>query len=205
MGGHINPADLSRPHVYEKRGQRTLLLLHGTGADEHDLIRLGSALDAEASLLSPRGMFVESGMNRFFERRGDGSFVQESVISAAAELKEFVACAVQDYEISGEIIAVGFSNGGNMAAAISLLHPEVLSGAVMFGSTKPLERVPAADLSGKRLWIANGIQDPYAPEPVTAAWVSELRALGAEVSWLSHPGGHQISPKHIQQISSDLA
>jgi phospholipase/carboxylesterase len=74
----------------------------------------------------------------------------------------------------------------------------------MFGSTKPLLEVPEADLTGKRLWIANGIQDPYAPEPVTACWVRELGAMGAEVSWLSHPGGHQISPAHIQQISSDL-
>jgi phospholipase/carboxylesterase len=144
-------------------------------------------------------------MNRFFERRSDGSFVQESVIKAAAELKEFVACAAVEYEISGEIIAVGFSNGGNTAAALLLLYPDLLSGAVMFGSTKSLEKVPAVDLAGKRLWIANGIQDPYAPETVTAAWVAELEALGGEVSWLSHPGGHQISPAHIQQISSDLA
>lgn len=201
----MNPTDLTRPHVFEKKGQRTLLLLHGTGADEYDLIRLGVALDAEASLLSPRGMFVEAGMNRFFERRSDGSFVKESVITAVSDLKDFVTCAVQEYEITGEIIAVGFSNGGNTAAAMSLLYPEVLAGAVMFGSTKPLEQVPAVDLSGKRLWLANGSQDPYAPEPVTAEWVAELKALGAEVSWLSHPGGHQISPAHVQQISSDLA
>jgi predicted esterase len=201
----MNPTDLTRPHVFQKKGQRTLLLLHGTGADEHDLIPLGTALDENASLLSPRGMYLEAGMNRFFERRSDGSFVQESVIKAAAELQEFVACAAAEYEISGEIIAVGFSNGGNTAAALLLLYPDLLSGAVMFGSTKPLEKVPAVDLSGKRLWIANGVQDPYAPETVTAAWVAELEALGGEVSWLSHPGGHQISPAHIQQISSDLA
>lgn len=201
----MNPSDLTRPHVFQKKGERTLLLLHGTGADEHDLIGLGAALDSDASLLSPRGMFVEAGMNRFFERRSDGSFVQESVIQAARELTDFVACAVAEYGISGEIIGVGFSNGGNTAAAITLLHPQVLSGAVMFGSTKPLTEAPVVDLSGKRLWIANGIQDSYAPEAVTADWVAELEAMGATVSWLSHPGGHQISPAHIQQISSDLA
>jgi predicted esterase len=200
----MNPNDLSRPHVFQKKGHRTLLLLHGTGADEHDLLGLGAALDQSASLLSPRGMLIEAGMNRFFERRSDGSFVQESVIKAAAEIKEFVACAVKEYEITGEIIAVGFSNGANTAAAICVLHPEVLAGAIMFGSTKPLVEVPEVDLTGKRLWIANGVQDPYAPESVTASWVTELGAMGAEVSWLSHPGGHQISPAHIQQISSDL-
>lgn len=201
----MNPADLSRPHVYQRKGLRTLLLLHGTGADEHDLLRLGAALDPNASLLSPRGMYVESGMNRFFERRSDGSFVQESVVQAVAELKSFIGCAVREYEISGELIAVGFSNGGNTAGAITVLEPELLSGAVMFGSTKPLTKVPSADLKGKRLWIANGVQDSYSPEEVTASWVRELGDMGATVSWLSHPGGHQISPAHIQQISSDLA
>lgn len=201
----MNPADLTRPHVYQKKGQRTLLLLHGTGADENDLLRLGAALDEHASLLSPRGMFVENGMNRFFERRSDGSFVQASVLQAAKELREFIASAVQEYEISGELIAVGFSNGGNMAAALCVLYPELLSAAVMFGSTKPLENVSVVDLAGKRLWIANGDQDPYADAAVTRAWVEELRGMGAEVAWLSHPGGHQISPAHIQQISSDLA
>lgn len=201
----MNPADLTRPHVYQKKGQRTLLLLHGTGADENDLLRLGAALDEHASLLSPRGMFVENGMNRFFERRSDGSFVQASVLQAAKELREFIAAAVQEYEISGELIAVGFSNGGNMAAALCVLYPELLSAAVMFGSTKPLENVSVVDLAGKRLWIANGDQDPYADAAVTRAWVEELRGMGAEVAWLSHPGGHQIFPAHIQQISSDLA
>lgn len=201
----MNPADLTRPHVYQKKGQRTLLLLHGTGADENDLLRLGAALDEHASLLSPRGMFVENGMNRFFERRSDGSFVQASVLQAAKELREFIAAAVQEYEISGELIAVGFSNGGNMAAALCVLYPELISAAVMFGSTKPLENVSVVDLAGKRLWIANGDQDPYADAAVTRAWVEELRGMGAEVAWLSHPGGHQISPAHIQQISSDLA
>lgn len=201
----MNPADLTRPHVHQKKGQRTLLLLHGTGADENDLLRLGAALDEHASLLSPRGMFVENGMNRFFERRSDGSFVQASVLQAAKELSEFIAAAVQEYEISGELIAVGFSNGGNMAAALCVLYPELISAAVMFGSTKPLENVSVVDLAGKRLWIANGDQDPYADAAVTRAWVEELRGMGAEVAWLSHPGGHQISPAHIQQISSDLA
>jgi phospholipase/carboxylesterase len=85
------------------------------------------------------------------------------------------------------------------------MHPDLLSGAVMFGSTKPLEIVPKVDLAGKRLWIANGQHDPYAPDLVTKAWVEELKSYGAEVSWLSHPGGHQISPAHMQEISRELA
>ena len=201
----MNARDLSRPHVFEKKGQRTLLLLHGTGADEHDLLRLGAALLPDASLLSPRGMVNENGMNRFFERRADGSFVQESVLQAVDELNDFLVAARAEYGIEDGLLAVGFSNGANTAAALQVIHPNQLSGAVMFGSTKPLEVVPEVDLTGKRMWIANGVNDPYAPESVTEAWVAELRELGATVSWLSHPGGHQISPAHMQEISRELA
>lgn len=201
----MNARDLSRPHVFEKKGQKTLLLLHGTGADEHDLLRLGSALLPEASLLSPRGMVNENGMNRFFERRADGSFVQESVLQAVDELNDFLVAARAEYGIQDGLLAVGFSNGANTAAALQVIHPNQLSGAVMFGSTEPLEVVPEVDLTGKRMWIANGVNDPYAPESVTEAWVAELRELGATVSWLSHPGGHQISPAHMQEISRELA
>ncbi len=201
----MNARDLSRPHVFEKKGQKTLLLLHGTGADEHDLLRLGAALLPDASLLSPRGMVNENGMNRFFERRADGSFVQESVLQAVDELNDFLVAARAEYGIEDGLLAVGFSNGANTAAALQVIHPNQLSGAVMFGSTKPLEVVPEVDLTGKRMWIANGVNDPYAPESVTEAWVAELRELGATVSWLSHPGGHQISPAHMQEISRELA
>ena len=201
----MNARDLSRPHVFEKKGQKTLLLLHGTGADEHDLLRLGAALLPEASLLSPRGMVNENGMNRFFERRSDGSFVQESVLQAVDELNDFLVEARAEYGIEDGLLAVGFSNGANTAAALQVIHPEQLSGAVMFGSTKPLEVIPKVDLTAKRMWIANGVNDPYAPESVTEAWVAELRDLGATVSWLSHPGGHQISPAHMQEISRELA
>ena len=201
----MNARDLSRPHVYEKKGEQTLLLLHGTGADEHDLLRLGAALMPEASILSPRGMVNENGMNRFFERRPDGTFVQESVLQAVDELNEFLASARAEYGIDGGLMGVGFSNGANAAAALQVIHPDQLSGAVMFGSTKPLEVVPEADLTGKRLWIANGVNDPYAPEAVTEAWVAQLKNMGASVRWLSHPGGHQISPAHMQEISRELA
>lgn len=200
----LNARDLTRPHVFEKKGERTLLLLHGTGADENDLLRLGTALSPDASLLSPRGMVSENGMNRFFERRSDGSFVQASVLQAVDELNDFLLAATAAYSIEGEIIGVGFSNGANTTAALQVIHPDALAGAVMFGSTKPLEVVPEADLAGKRLWIANGVNDPYAPDSVTAAWVSQLRGMGATVSWLTHPGGHQISPAHMQEISRNL-
>ena len=203
----LNPRDLTRPHYFEKKEERTFLLLHGTGGDEFDLVRLGQMLDSQASLLSPRGLWVENGMNRFFERYPDGSFNEDSVRLAAEELRDFLEAATLEYQLEpSNIYAAGFSNGANTAAALLALFPQALAGAMLFGSTKPLKTIEAApDLAGKRVWIANGDQDPYAPVSVTDLWAKELEGYGATVSWLRHPGGHQISPAHIQQISSDLA
>jgi predicted esterase len=200
-------SDLSRPHVFEPgSSNRVLLLLHGTGADEFDLLPLGKALDPEASRLSPRGMYLESGMNRFFERYPDGTFNEDSIDQAVDELADFLLVAVEHYGLVGkEIVAAGFSNGANTAAALLVRRPELLSGAVLFGSTKPYKNPQKSNLSGKRVWLANGDQDPYAPVAVSEQWVEQLRDFGAEVSWLRHPGGHQISPAHLQVISSELA
>ena len=83
-------------------------------------------------------------------------------------------------------------------------HPALLSGAALFGSTKPYREVESVDLNGKQIWLANGDQDPYAPVQVSEAWVQELQSFGAEVKWLRHPGGHQISSAHVTEIASSL-
>ncbi len=198
--------DLSRPHVYQPgSSNRVLLLLHGTGGDEHDLLRLGKALDPEAHLLSPRGMYLEAGMNRFFERYQDGSFNEASIDEAVSELADFIAVAIEHYELAGlEITAAGFSNGANTAAALLVRHPEVLSAAVLFGSTRPYQKLEPVDLTGKKVWLANGDVDPYAPVSVSEEWVTWLGKSGGAVRWLRHPGGHQISPAHLKEISSEL-
>ena len=198
--------DLTRPHVFIQGNERTLLLLHGTGGDEHDLLRLGAALDPHAAVLSPRGMYLEAGMNRFFERYPDGSFNEDSIQEAVGELSEFLAAAADHYGFdSAKVTAAGFSNGANTAAALMVTHPHQLAKAVLFGSTRPFKSIAnAPDLTGKRIWIANGDFDSYAPNEVTEGWVEELRSYGAEVNWLRHPGGHQISPAHLQEISSVL-
>lgn len=198
--------DLERPHVFQPGSDVTLLLLHGTGGDEHDLLRLGAALDPGAAILSPRGMYLEAGMNRFFERYPDGSFNEQSIRDAVADLAGFLRAASLHYEIDlSKLVAVGFSNGANTAAAMLVLSPELLSGAVLFGSTRPFAKLnESPDLSGKRVWIANGDQDPYAPNSITEQWVNQLAELGAKASWLRHPAGHQISPEHVQEISREL-
>jgi predicted esterase len=150
-------------------------------------------------------MHLEAGMNRFFERYPDGTFNEASIDTAVEELAGFVSAAAQHYDLVGkELIAVGFSNGANTASALMVRRPEVLDGVVLFGSTKPYQNPMPAELSGKRIWLANGDLDSYAPVSVSENWVALLTSFGATVSWLRHPGGHQISSAHVAQIAKEL-
>lgn len=198
--------DLTRPHVFiEGTSERTILVLHGTGADEHNILPLAKALDPAASVLSPRGMHLEAGMNRYFERYPDGTFNEQSIEQAVVELAEFIEVAAKEYECDlGNIFATGFSNGANTAAALMVRRPELLVGAALFGSTMPFAEVAPVDLSGKRIWLANGDYDSYAPVSVSERWVEMLGGFGANVTWLRHPGGHQISQDHLHVISEEL-
>ena len=198
--------DLTRPHVFQQSTSlRTILALHGTGADEHDLLGLARALDADASILSPRGMFLENGMNRFFERYPDGTFNEESIDTAVDELAGFIAAAIAEYGIdASNVFGTGFSNGANTLSALLVRRPELLVGAALFGSTVPYAHIDPVDLSNKRIWLANGDVDSYAPVEVSERWVEQLLGLGADVTWLRHLGGHQISPEHVRLIADEL-
>lgn len=206
----VNARDLSRPHVWRPSANsatsKTLLLLHGTGADEHDLLSLGKALDPSANLLSPRGLVVESSMSRFFLRYPDGRFDEAGIVRAVDELADFIEVAAEEYGFDDKkVFAVGFSNGANAAGALLLLHPESVAGIAAFGTTKSfVEPRSGVNLAGKRVWIANGVTDEYSPADRTAAMVSEFKSLGAEVQLMMHPGGHEIVMKHIQQIHRNL-
>jgi predicted esterase len=198
--------DLSRPHVFEQgTSSRTILVMHGTGADEYNILPLAKALDPQASVLSPRGMHLEGGMNRYFERYPDGTFNEKSIDLAVSELAEFIDAAAGEYGFDkGNIFATGFSNGANTASALMIRHPELLVGAALFGSTIPYAQVEKVDLTGKRIWLANGDQDSYAPVQVSERWVEQLKDFGANVTWLRHLGGHQISQDHLRVISDEL-
>lgn len=208
----LNPNDVSRPHVWrpatDPASARTLLLLHGSGADEHDLLPLGKLLDPSANLLSPRGLVRVDGANRFFLRNDDGTFVEDDIVKNSSELAEFLWSASGEYGFdAGNVYAVGFSNGANAAGALLLLQPDSVKGIIAFGTTKsfartPFKRVP--DLTGKRVWIANGVQDHYSPAERTTAMVEEFESLGATVSLRLQPGGHTISPQHVREIAAEL-
>ncbi len=162
---------------------RTLLLLHGTGGNERDLVPLGHELDPKASLLSPRGKILENGMPRFFRRLAEGVFDLEDLKKRTNELADFIAGSAQHYELAADkIVTVGYSNGANIAASLLLLRPETLRTAVLFRAMVPLVPDNLPDLSSVRVWIGAGNQDPIIPTSETQRLVELLRRAGAEVT-----------------------
>src|SRR5437773_3581138 len=161
---------------------RTLLLLHGTGGNERDLIPLGRELDPNAALLSPRGKVLENGMPRFFRRLGEGVFDMEDLKYRTNELADFVAAAAQHYGFASDnLVAVGYSNGANIAAAMLLLRPEILPSAILFRAMVPLHPKTEPNLSSVRVWIGAGTEDPIIPMSETNALADLLRRAGADV------------------------
>jgi phospholipase/carboxylesterase len=166
--------DFIHHFVPTKRGSaRVLLLLHGTGGDEADLLPLGAELDPNAALLSPRGRVTENGMPRFFRRFAEGVFDEEDVIRRANELADFIASAAEKYNFEqANVTAVGSSNGANIAAAMLLLRPETLPAALLFRAMVTLSASPAADLGGKRVLLCAGRYDPIIPLEMSSNWRS---------------------------------
>jgi phospholipase/carboxylesterase len=172
---------------------RTLLLLHGTGGDENDMIPLGRDLDPTAALLSSRGKVLENGMPRFFRRLAEGIFDEEDVIRRSHELADFVGAAATHYKFDPRrVIAVGFSNGANIAAAMLLLRPEVLTGAVLFRAMVPLAEPVLPDLVHARVLLSSGERDPIVPVENAERLAAMLREAGADVSMRLQPAGHTL-------------
>jgi phospholipase/carboxylesterase len=161
----------------------TLLLLHGTGGNERDLIPLGRELDPNVALLSPRGKILENGMPRFFRRLGEGVFDVEDLKYRTNELADFVVAAMLHYKLAADrIVAVGYSNGANIAASMLLLRPEILRAAILFRAMVPLVPQNLPDLSSLRVWMGAGSQDPIIPVSETQRLVALLRRAGADVT-----------------------
>lgn len=188
-------------HVFEPAtvsDAPTVLLLHGTGADEHDLLPLGRALAPGAALLSPRGRVAENGMTRWFRRLREGVFDVDDVIRRTGELADWVGAAVQGYELDPKrIVVAGFSNGANTGAALLLLYPHLLRGAVLLAAGAPLQgREPdPVDLSGTRVFVGSGQADPIITVDQARLLAAQLRDRGADVQAREHPGGHALPPE----------
>ena len=179
--------------------ERTLLLLHGTGANERDLIPLGRELDPKASLLSPRGKVLENGMPRFFRRLAEGVFDLEDLKKRTNELADFVAAAGQRYGFAADnVVAVGYSNGANIAASMLLLRPEILHAAILFRAMVPLVPDNISDLASRRVWIGAGDQDPIVPASETKRLAELLRRAGADVTIRFAKAGHGLTNDDLE-------
>ncbi|MEV0285874.1 MULTISPECIES: alpha/beta hydrolase [unclassified Kribbella] len=197
---------LRRPHVWQP-GTSTppLLLLHGTGGDEHDLLVLRQHLAPDAPVLSPRGTVSEQGMYRFFRRIREGVFDEDDLRRRADELAGFLTAAEQKYDVpAGSWLAVGFSNGANMASALLLRHPESLAGAVLLAAMVPFAADEPRDdsLAGKPVLIVNGDHDPMATEAQTRRLTEQLRHHSADVHLHHFSGGHTIAADQLPHIKS---
>jgi phospholipase/carboxylesterase len=186
-----------------KPDTRPLLLLHGTGGDENDLVRLGRAVAPGAALLSPRGQVLEHGMPRFFRRLAEGVFDEDDVQRRAHELADFIDDARARYRIVAPT-ALGYSNGANIAAALLLLRPEVLSDAILLRAMTPLSSAQPPDLAGKRVLMISGAQDSIVPAPSAVRLADLLRRGGAAVDHRVLPLGHALSNMDIKLASQSL-
>jgi predicted esterase len=177
---------------------RTLLLLHGTGGNEDDLIPLGGMLLPGAGLLSPRGNVLEHGMPRFFRRLAEGVFDEADLRARTAELAGFIQWAAGAYGFdAARVVAAGFSNGANIAASLLLLAPGALAGGILFRATVPLVPREAPRLRDVRVFIGAGRTDPLVPAAEAERLAGMLRGAGAAVTLHWEGGGHQLTPGDV--------
>lgn len=192
-------SELSFIHHFEKgaSSQAPLLLLHGTGGNEQDLISLGKALAPGRSLLSPRGKILENGMPRFFRRLAEGVFDEEDVRNRAHELADFILSARATYGLA-KPVAVGFSNGANIAAALLLLRPEILAGAILLRAMVPLSEPPDAALAQTPILLISGASDPIIPLSNATQLATMLKNAGASVQHETLPTGHNLTQQDMK-------
>jgi len=178
---------------------RTLLLLHGTGGDENDLIPIGRTLDPTANLLSPRGKVLENGRPRFFRRLAEGIFDEEDLIRRTHELAGFIQQASAKYGFDGHnLFAVGYSNGANIAGSLLLLRPGILAGAILLRPMVPIVPESLPDLTGVPVLVVSGRHDPIVPANEGQQLVDLLSKAGAKVSVSLEKAGHGLTENSLE-------
>ncbi|HZG75451.1 MAG TPA: alpha/beta hydrolase [Paenibacillus sp.] len=195
-------------HLYrEGAGQDrpVLLLLHGTGGDEHSLLDLARTLDPGAAVLSVRGNVLENGMPRFFRRIAEGVFDEADLVFRTQELHNFLHDASLQYGFPRErVVAVGYSNGANIAGSLLFHHEDALKAAVLFHPMVPRRNVPLPRLDGLPVFIGAGKNDPLIPVRETEELQSLLEGAGAKTTVHWEPGGHQLSRAEVEAAAAWL-
>ncbi|MDQ5819364.1 MAG: alpha/beta hydrolase [Actinomycetota bacterium] len=184
----------------------TLLLLHGTGGDENDLVPLGRELAPGAAILSPRGKVSEYGAARFFRRLAEGVFDHEDLVFRTHELADFIEATSEEYGFDlSKLVAVGYSNGANIAASLMLLHPGLLRAAVLFRAMVPFEPEDVPDLSGMPIFLAAGRMDRMIPPENTERLVEILREAGADLDLRWRNTGHALTYEEVAEAKEWLS
>jgi predicted esterase len=203
-------ADLELIHRFTtgegQNASTTLLMLHGTGGDENDLVPLGASLLPGAAILSPRGAVTERGAPRFFKRLAEGVFDLEDLALRTQQLIRFVNGAIEKYELDrSRIIAVGFSNGANIAASVMLTGPAVFSHAILFRAMVPFEPKQPAKLGGTPVLLSSGEWDPIATPAQARRLQSLLTAAGANTSINFFNAGHDLTRDDVLDAAHWIA
>lgn len=173
---------------------KTLVLFHGTGGNEEDLIPLARIIDPSANVLSLRGSVTENGMNRFFRRLSEGIFDEADIRTRALEITEFLDDAIRAYALNREeLIALGYSNGANIIAAIHYLHGRTFKKSILFHPMVPLQADPVIDLQGLDIFIGAGENDPIVPIKNTRKLEDTLTEKGATVALKTYQKGHSLT------------
>lgn len=192
-------------HVFRKgtdRNAPTLLLLHGTGGNENDLLPLASRIHPGASVLSVRGNVLENGMPRFFRRLAEGVFDEEDLIFRTKELHDFLDQAAVEYQFDrNNLVAVGYSNGANIAGSLLFHYQDALRGAILYHPMVPRRGIPLPDLSGVPIFVSAGTNDPICPPQETEELQRLFEGAGASISihWASY--GHQLTGMEVDASS----
>lgn len=184
----------------------TLLLLHGTGGNEDDLIQIGKMISPHASLLSPRGKVLEHGMPRFFRRLAEGVFDIKDLKFRTSELAKFIHDSSLKYSFDlNKTVAIGFSNGANIAASLLLLNPETINGAILFRAMKPFTPDNLPDLSNKQVLLSAGMMDPIVSKNDVENLFNLLQNSGANVTMKWQQSGHNINEKDVSDAKEWLS
>ncbi|MFC0410219.1 alpha/beta hydrolase [Roseomonas elaeocarpi] len=187
------------PHRFEPgtdAARPPILLLHGTGGDENDLLPLGRLVAPGATLVSPRGTVLENGMPRFFRRLAEGVFDEDDLRRRTDDLAAFVRDMQHRHGLAAPV-ALGFSNGANIAASLLLRHPALLRGAVLLRAMVPFRVAPPAQLDGTPVLLLSGAADPIVPAAVSARLAAMLTDAGAAVTHRTLPTGHGLSQTDV--------
>jgi phospholipase/carboxylesterase len=202
----VSEKDLGFVHrFFPGESDTTLLLLHGTGGDENDLLPLGRELAPEAAILSPRGKVSEYGAARFFRRLAEGVFDHEDLVFRTHELAGFVETAVKEYGLDPtRLVAVGYSNGANIAASLMLLQSGLLRAAILFRAMVPFEPEVVPDLSDMPVFLAAGRMDRMIPPQNTERLAEILRKAGADLDLRWRNTGHALTYEEVEEAKEWL-